>query len=72
MYRLDLIICIGLISMAIVAIAISKIAKAFFEAVSRNPTVANSVTGQLLALAGMAELAILIMTAVCLYLMFKL
>jgi F0F1-type ATP synthase membrane subunit c/vacuolar-type H+-ATPase subunit K len=71
MLRIDIILCIGLLSMALVTLAIAKIAVAYFEAVGRNPQIATSVTGPLLALAGMVELAILIITAVVLFLMFK-
>ena len=67
-----LVICVGLFAMSVVALAIGWITHSYFNAVSRNPTIGNTVIGPLLALAGMAELAMLIMTAVVLYLMFKL
>lgn len=66
------IIFISVFSMMIGTIAIAWIANGFFNAVSRNPSISQEITGQLFALAAMVELAILIVTAVILILVFKL
>lgn len=71
MEQLYIIMCVGLVAMATAALAIAWIANSYFNAVSRNPTIAESVSTYLLALAAMVELAILIITAMNFILIFK-
>lgn len=65
------IICIGLIGMTVSVFAVSIISTSYFNAVGRNPTIAEGSSNILLALAAMVELAILIMAAIVLFLVFK-
>lgn len=68
--NINVVLCVALITMGVIAFAITKLGTSFFDAVSRNPVAGEQMRGMLLVLASMTELLGLVMMAVALYITF--
>lgn len=64
-------LCVGLIAISIVAFSIAWIGNSYFNAVSRNPTINDSVRPMLLIFISCAEFASLIITVVSIMMMMR-
>lgn len=65
-----MVLCVAILSMSLVGYSIAKLGSDFFNAVSRNPVVGDKISTTVLILATMIELFGLIMTLICLYIVF--